>query len=86
MSLEANEGFTYLRDAAEFQCRIADRPISQFKKMRQLRLVEFAHTLADILRKNEIQKCLKLRVVMRGDKRPAGVGALLPGDRRGARR
>ena len=49
MSLEANEGFTYLRDAAEFRCRIADGPVSQFKKMRQLRLVEFAHALAQLL-------------------------------------
>ena len=82
MRLEANKSFTYLRDAAQLQCRVADRPISQFKKMRQLRLVEFAHTLAGILRENEIQKGPKLWLVLRGDERPAGIGAFLPGDRR----
>ena len=80
MRLKADEGFTYFRDTAELQCRVADGLVFQFKKLRQLRLVEFAHPLADILQQNEIEKGLQFRVVVRRYERPAGVGAFLAGD------
>jgi hypothetical protein len=31
--LKANKGLTYFRDAAELQSRVADGPVSQFKKI-----------------------------------------------------
>ena len=79
MRLKPNKGFAYFRDTAELRCRVADGPVSQFEKMRQLGLVELANALADVLREDEIQKGLKLRVVVRGDEGPAGVGALPAG-------
>jgi hypothetical protein len=54
--LKANKGFAYFRDTAEVQCCVADGPVSQFEKMRQLRLVEFANALADVLRQDESRK------------------------------
>jgi hypothetical protein len=38
--LKANKGFAYFRDTAELRCSVADGSVSQFEKMRQLRLVE----------------------------------------------
>src|SRR4029077_3922856 len=78
--LKPNKGFAYFRGTAEFRCCVADGPVSQFEKMQQLRLVELANAIADVLRQDEIEKGLKLRVVVRGDEGPAGVGALPPCD------
>src|SRR6185312_4723046 len=82
MRLKADKSFTYFRNTAELQRRVADGPVSQFEKMRQLRLVKLANALPDILRQNETEKGLKLRIILRGDEGPAGVRVLLPGDRR----
>ena len=64
MSLKANKGFTYFRDTPELRCRVADGAVSQLQKMRQLRLVEFANALADVLRQDEIEKGLKLQIIV----------------------
>jgi hypothetical protein len=79
--LKANKGFAYFRNAAELQSCVADGAVSEFEKMRQLRLIELSDALADVLRQDEIEEGLELRVVVRGDKGPAGVGALLAGVR-----
>jgi hypothetical protein len=34
--LKAHKGFAYFCNTAELQCCVADGPVSQFKKMRQL--------------------------------------------------
>ena len=62
MGLKANEGLTDFPDPAKFRGCVADGPVSQFKKWRQLRLVEFANSFPDVLRQDEIEKGLELRV------------------------
>ncbi len=63
MDLEADKGLPYFRDPTKFRCRVADGPVFELEKMRQLRSVEFLNAFCNVLSEDKFQKGLKLRVV-----------------------
>ena len=72
MSLKPNESVAYPGHTAKFRRGVADGPVSQLQKMRQLPPIKLANTLPDILRQDEVEKSLKLLCRNAKISRPSG--------------
>lgn len=80
MGLKADKSVAYPCSPAQLRRCVADPPVPQLQKLRQLLSVKLADALLDILRQDEIEECLQLRVVVGEYAGLARLGALPAGD------